>query len=124
MLTKKGGLEARKLRRHIASITQAPATPLTYSQAASLLLLKNAKIRHGLEERDAAIKAGASGATILTVKAGKLFFPDSLSQVDPVTAEKITPKNAEDGDVIILAYGPKKTKAAIAAAMQAMGEKR
>lgn len=61
-------------------------------------------LEKGIEQRDAAIKAGAVGASTLVYR-GKLEFSDgyAASDVDPEAVEGICRKfNPEQGDVIII----------------------
>lgn len=76
-------------------------------------------IRSGIEQRDAAIKIGARGATTLLFKEAKFVMPansqDSLKK-DPVVrrmlAEKLKP---EEGDVIIIGSADSEKTAELAA---------
>ena len=63
-------------------------------------------VKSGIEQRDAAIKMGGSGATTLLFKDNKLVISgtsyDSLSK-EPYTAKLLIEKlNPKDGDVIII----------------------
>ncbi|MBA3043514.1 DUF4443 domain-containing protein, partial [archaeon] len=64
------------------------------------------KISSGIEQRDAAIKAGAVGATTIICKKKKLVFPVanySFETKEPVLAESLHSKfMPEDNDVIII----------------------
>jgi hypothetical protein len=66
----------------------------------------------GVEQRDAAIIAGSSGASTFIYSSGKLAFPgmyDDLSEFDPeLTAAIIRELKPEDGDAVIVgsAGGP------------------
>ncbi len=80
-------------------------------------------IRSGIEQRDAAIKMGATGATTLLFKEGKFVMlassHDSLkkeSQVRRMLVEKLKP---EDGDVIIIGSADSSEKTAELAAKNA-----
>lgn len=69
---------------------------------------KRAKdIRYGSEERDAAIKSGATGATTLVVSGGKLIFPGSDYPVEPDVAKKVVERfDLKNDDVVIIGTGP------------------
>ncbi len=69
---------------------------------------KRAKdIRYGSEERDAAIKSGATGATTLIVSGGKLIFPGSDYPVEPDVARKVSEKfELKNDDAVIIGTGP------------------
>jgi uncharacterized protein DUF4443 len=80
-------------------------------------------VRSGIEQRDAAIKMGATGATTLLFKENKFVMPasshDSLRkepQVRRMLVEKLKP---EDGDVIIIGSADSNEKTAELAAKNA-----
>lgn len=81
------------------------------------------KVRHGLEQRDAAVAVGAKGATTLVFKASKLVAPmvsEDLAKDYPVAFSQITQMmNLEDNDVVVIgsAEDPKRAEyGALAAA--------
>ena len=65
------------------------------------------KVKYGCEERDIAIKAGATGATTLVCNNGRLVFPGSDYPVDPSLDDAIW-KNitVRNEDAIIIGTGP------------------
>lgn len=76
-------------------------------------------VRSGIEQRDAAIKMGATGATTLIFREGKFAMPasgqDSLRReaaVRRMMAEKLKP---EEGDVIIIGSAESEKTAELAA---------
>jgi hypothetical protein len=80
-------------------------------------------VRSGIEQRDAAIKMGATGATTLLFKENKFVMPasnqDSLKkelQVRKMIIEKLKP---EDGDVVIIGSADSDEKTAELAAKNA-----
>jgi len=80
-------------------------------------------VRSGVEQRDAAIKMGATGATTLVVKEGKFVMhastQDSLKKeplVRKMVVEKLRP---EDGDVVIIGSADNSEKTAELAAKNA-----
>jgi len=80
-------------------------------------------VRSGVEQRDAAIKMGATGATTLVVKEGKFVMHasthDSLKKeplVRKMVVEKLRP---EDGDVVIIGSADNSEKTAELAAKNA-----
>jgi hypothetical protein len=82
------------------------------------------KIRFGIEQRDATVRAGAKGATVLTFKEGVLGLPpmfDDLSSKYPDLAAKILETyNLINGDVIIFVSAGNRWRAlegALAAAL-------
>ena len=63
-------------------------------------------IRYGCEERDAAIRSGATGATTLVYSNGKLIFPGSDYPVDSDVESKIRSVfNLKNDDVVIIGTG-------------------
>jgi hypothetical protein len=80
-------------------------------------------VRSGIEQRDAAIKMGATGATTLLFREGKFVMPDSSHdslkkepQVRRMIIEKLKP---EEGDVVIIGSADSDEKAAELAAKSA-----
>ena len=82
------------------------------------------KVRIGMQQRDAAIMAGAEGATTLVVKDGKLILPgvsDNVAKDYPVAYRQIVELlKPEHNDVVVVGTGETKEKAeygALAAAL-------
>ncbi|MDI6643083.1 MAG: DUF4443 domain-containing protein [Candidatus Hodarchaeaceae archaeon] len=62
-----------------------------------------AKVKRGIEQRDEAIKVGATGATVLIFRGGKLQFPDGFLKVGKRSTEVLMKSfNPREGDVIII----------------------
>jgi len=82
-------------------------------------------VTYGCEERDAAIEAGASGATTLVYINNKLMFPGSEYIVDPSIEAKIRATfNLKNEDVIVIGTGKNIDSAmsgAIVAGLEIMG---
>jgi len=83
------------------------------------------KITYGCEERDTAIKAGATGATTLVCVGTKLIFPGSEYPVSPAV-ENVLKKEFRigNGDVIIIGTAPDLERAergAVSAAIRLIG---
>lgn len=73
-------------------------------------------VKYGCEERDAAIKSGATGATTLIYTNGKLIFPGSDYPVDPEVKSKIRSVfSLKNDDVVIIGTGPTRESAEIGA---------
>jgi len=83
------------------------------------------RVKYGCEERDIAIKAGATGATTLVCNNGKLLFPGSGYLVDPSLSDLLWSNvNIRNEDVIIIGTGENPTMAeegAVIAALTLMG---
>ncbi len=82
-------------------------------------------IRYGCEERDAAIKSGATGATTLVYSNGKLIFPGSDYPVEADVETKIRSAfNLKNDDVVIIGTGSTQESAemgAVVAGLTIMG---
>jgi len=78
---------------------------------ASLVRSYSCNVRNGMQFRDAAIIAGACGATTLIFSHGKLHFPDNT----PVTVETadylIKEFNPQEDDILIIATAETEKKA-------------
>jgi len=63
-------------------------------------------IKDGLKQRDAAIMAGAQGATTLIVQSGKITFPEEDVEIDKENQEILNNLfDLSDGDVIVIGTG-------------------
>ena len=82
-------------------------------------------IRYGCEERDAAIRSGATGATTLVYSNGKLIFPGAEYPVDSDVESKIRSVfNLKNDDVVIIGTGSTQESAemgAVIAGLTIMG---
>ena len=114
------------LRSKISEETDWPNSPLTVGSFNIAVLVRKAAhgVRRGLEQRDAAIKAGALGATTLIFSRNKLTMPSSeedvfkgISSVHDMLVSELSPK---ENDVIIIGSGENKTSAEIGAKMAAL----
>jgi len=91
-LTQSGNNISLALESTISETIEIPQSPLTIGPLNIAILVRNVAdaIKGGVEQRDAAIKVGASGATTLVLKRGKLNMPfwnqDAFKEI-PVTAE-------------------------------------
>ena len=82
-------------------------------------------VKYGCEERDSAIKAGATGATTLICYNGVLIFPGSDYPVDNKIDKLIRERfELKDDDVVIMGTGTSSKKAeigAVTAGLELMG---
>lgn len=104
---------------------------LTIAKHSFAVLIKNCghKIKSGVEQRDAAIMAGAKGATTLLFKKGYLIIPavsDDVAKDFPEAASQIMASmNPEEDDVIIVSSADSLEKAeygALAAAWKLLDD--
>jgi Domain of unknown function (DUF4443) len=107
-LTEKGMTILSGLVSSIPAETSIPKSSVALGRFNYAVLIKQYgfAVKSGIEQRDAAIKMGGSGATTLLFKDNKLVIPgtsyDSLSK-EPYTAKLLIEKlNPKDGDVIII----------------------
>jgi len=104
-LTEKGKKFLNRFKFQTAQLPQTKLTVAKYNFGA-FIRKKAHKISSGIEQRDAAIKAGAVGATTIICKKKKLVFPVanySFETKEPVLAESLHSKfMPEDNDVIII----------------------
>jgi hypothetical protein len=92
------------------SVARLPPTDVSVGQrsvAARVRAVAN-KIKVGIEQRDAAVKAGADGATTIVVVGGRLIVPpdfDLASEGKEIAEELKRIFTLEDDDVIIIGTG-------------------
>jgi len=107
-MTEKGTKLFEKISQYICAETQVPKSSISIAKYNYAVLLRNLKfaIKQGVEQRDAAIKIGARGATTLLYKRGKFLMPDSRFNaleeekgIEKLLKDNLKPK---DGDVIII----------------------
>ena len=108
ILTEKGERIISQILSHIPKETVIPSSSITVGRFNYAVLVKNISnsINYGIEQRDIAIKSGATGATTLLFKQGKFLVPktnfDALA--DESKIQKVLMKNLkpDDNDVIII----------------------
>jgi hypothetical protein len=117
------------LKSRISKEIEVPESSLTVGSCNAAILVRNAAnfMKHGLEQRDAAIKIGALGATTLVFSCGKLNMPgleeDAFKSDPPMRLELISKLQPRENDVIIIGSANDKLTAeygAIAAALEAL----
>ena len=117
------------LKSRISKGIEVPRSSLTVGPFSVAILVKNAAdaVRGGVEQRDAAIKIGALGATTLIYRRGKLNMPlveEDISRDQPTTYEVMTSKlKPQEDDVIIIGTANDKSTAelgAIAAVLETL----
>ncbi len=108
ILSEKGEKIISQILLHIPMETFIPKSSITVGKFNYAVLVKNIanSIRSGIEQRDIAIKSGATGATTLIFKDRKFLVPktnfDALA--DELIIQKILMENLQpnDNDVIII----------------------
>ena len=114
--------EAKKVFPSKVELEKSKLTLSTYN-IAILVKGKMARIKLGMEQRDAAFLSGAKGATTLVMKSGKLVMPSAdvnVAEEHPDAYEKIMSLlRPKEGDAVIIGSADTREKAeygAIAAA--------
>jgi len=107
ILSDRGRFLLHKIGEHMVGI-EIPDTRITVGTENYAILVKGSAInvKKGIEQRDAAIIAGAKGATTLVFTGDKLMMPgtdvDIESSMEKLLLSKLQPGN---GDVIIIVTG-------------------
>jgi predicted transcriptional regulator len=116
------------LKPRISKEIEVPESSLTVGSCNSAILVKDGAsfVKHGLEQRDAAIKVGALGATTLVFSRGKLHMPeveDAFNGNPPILVELVSKLQPQENDVIIIGSANDKLAAeygAIAAVLETL----
>jgi predicted transcriptional regulator len=117
------------LKSRLSKEIDVPKSPLTIGSHNVAILVKDAAnlMKRGLEQRDAAIKVGALGATTLVFSRGKLNMPaieeDAFECDPPIRVELISKLQPRENDVIIIGSANNKLTAeygAIAAVLETL----
>ena len=104
------------LRAILSEQVEIPSSPLTvgrFNVAVQVKEMKNS-VRYGLEQRDAAITAGAKGATTLVFTKNGLTMPGTgevLSKTGSFIVAALSKLNLKEGDVIIIGSADQRFKA-------------
>ena len=124
--SEKGNTLFSELRSKLSQEMEVPSSPLTLGSCNVAVLVRDSaeSVGSGMEQRDIAIKSGASGATTLIFSCNKLSLPtgeQNLSESMPELHEKlVTQFNPKENDVIIVGCGKDKDLAEICAKMAAI----
>lgn len=129
-LTRKGVTIYNRLRNKLSKVQPVDADDLSLDKASAAIMVKSsgALVKRGVEQRDAAVRAGATGACTLIYKNGAYFMPKGNSDSKLNPHDKL-PKILDslfaptDNDVLIIASAPEREVAeygAIAAAITLM----
>jgi len=113
------------LRAVLSEQVAIPSTPLTvgrFNVAVRVAGMKNS-VKYGLEQRDAAIKAGAKGATTLIFTKNGLVMPgtgEDMSKSGSSMIAALSKLSLNEGDVIIVGSADEKIKAELGAKTAAL----
>jgi hypothetical protein len=113
------------LRVLLSKQIDVPSTPLTVGLFNVAVRVKGPKdsVQYGLEQRDAAIMAGAKGATTLIFTKNRLTIPgtgEDVSKSDPSILDSLSKLDLNEGDVIIVGSADEKIKAEFGAKTAAL----
>ena len=117
VLSKFGEKVFSDLRSRISEETEIPKSPLTVGSFNVAILTRNAagSVKYGVEQRDAAIKVGALGATTLVFRRNKLTMPgaseDIFQKIQPIHDALISRLKPRENDVIIIGSANEKRAA-------------
>ncbi|MFB0543442.1 MAG: DUF4443 domain-containing protein [Candidatus Bathyarchaeia archaeon] len=106
-LTGRGGSLLAALRAYVSIGAEVPRSPLTIGPKNFAVLVRGAgdHVQSGVEQRDAALRAGALGATTLVFEGERLILPGmeeplpAAEEVYDLLLSRLRPKR---GDVIII----------------------
>ena len=128
-LTTSGHRLMSSLKSRIGPVTEIPRSPLTVGAYNTAILIKAAAdaVKTGVEQRDAAIKIGAKGATTLVFSQGRLIMPlveeDVLKEGPKIREKMLSELKPEENDVIVIGSADTKLTAeygAITAALETL----
>ena len=114
------------LRSRLSAGVEVPSSPITVGAFNIAVLVRDSaqSVGSGIEQRDTAIKSGASGATTLVFSGNKLSMPkcvDDVSEDTPVLHDELVAKlKPKQNDVIIVGSGETRQQAEMGAKMAAL----
>lgn len=128
VLTKRGTQLYNPLRSKLSRISHIDARQLALDKISAAILIKGAGrlVKRGIEQRDAAIRTGATGACTLVIRDREYVMPMAenndwrLRADDPLTQELERSFHPKDNDVVTIVSAPNKRLAeqgAMAAAL-------
>lgn len=112
-----------EMRAKLSEGVEVPSSPLTVGTYNIAVLVRNSAkaVGSGMEQRDVAIKCGASGATTMVFSGNKLSLPtceQNVSETAPKLHNKlVTTLNPNQNDVIIVGSGETREQAEMGAKM-------
>jgi predicted transcriptional regulator len=114
------------LRSKLSEGVEVPRSPLTVGTVNIAVLVRDSAqaVGSGMEQRDIAIKSGASGATTLVFSGNRLSMPkcvEDVSESTPLLHEELVTKlKPTQNDVIIVGSGETREQAEMGAKMAAL----
>jgi len=113
------------LRTLLSEQVEIPSTSFTvgsFNVAVRVAGMKDS-VKYGLEQRDAAMMAGAKGATTLVFTKNGLSLPgtgENVSRIDSCLLVALSELSLEEGDVIIIGSADEKIEAELGAKTAAL----
>jgi predicted transcriptional regulator len=113
------------LRTLLSEQVEIPSSSLTvgsFNVAVRVAGMKDS-VKYGLEQRDAAMMAGAKGATTLVFTKNELSLPgtgENVSRIDSCLHVALSKLSLKEGDVIIIGSADEKIKAELGAKTAAL----
>lgn len=107
-MTSKGKAICQGILSAMPNEMALPTSPVTVGKHNYAVLLKEYgfAVRSGIEQRDAAIRMGATGATTLLYREGRFVMPDSghdpLKKEQAIRKELLETLKPEEGDAVII----------------------
>jgi len=129
LLTSVGQNLVSNMRSNLSQPVEVPRGSLTVGAFNMAILVRGAAgaVRTGLEQRDAAMKVGALGATTLIFSGGRMTMPsvneDVFRDAPRVRETLISQLKPQESDVIVIGSAPNRLEAefgAIAAALETL----
>jgi predicted transcriptional regulator len=127
-LTSHGHRVYGTLRPKLSTVVPIDARQLALDTSSVAMAIRGAarRVKKGLEQRDAAIRAGATGACTLVISRQRYVMPtadrkDEMSRDDPLVHDLENLLHPKDGDVVTIVSAPNRETAeqgAMAAALE------
>lgn len=121
-LTPAGKKLATSVGSTLSDIVPIPSSSLTMGEHQVALAVRHAggSVRTGIEQRDSAIRVGASGATTYVISSGRFAIPGGSSNCEkdfpsPAWSVLRTDLHPSNGDAVILCGGDREASARIGA---------
>ena len=107
VLTRHGARWQEDLKKEVRSACWVEGSPIAFHLPAFSVCAKSAasKLGKGIEQRDAAVREGAFGATVLSCTGSKLVFPGTSENVEKALAARLVDVTlAQKNDALVLSY--------------------
>jgi DNA-binding MarR family transcriptional regulator len=111
-LTEKG----RRILGSLPRVTEADLHYLSLARKSAVTVVPGGapRVSSGIEQRDAAVRAGGKGATVLIFRSGRLRFPDGL-EVEREADRILSLVSPSEDDAVLIGFGDDGVSARLAA---------